>query len=477
MGTEQAADLVYAPSKWQRHLFGARANAPVVAQAAAKVRDALRAGMAGDGDVTSEAMRRATSETGAFAGETFARLYDDPAKLEASGSAWATKANGILDGLPEWANLRREVEGDPDMSAIAAGTVLDGVAPKLQQLVEEAEAEEAGTAKPGTPGLPSAEDRARAALRKAVAAASKDVADTKEAMAGLAPGMERAPLAHEQADTSRLQVATLLRSNPGFREVLRRAGRIHRLASDRRKVRTENAKSEVVDLERGGDLARILPSQLARLRHPKLRVLALRDIVERQALQYRLQGKEPLGRGPIVVLLDESGSMHGEPAMWAHAVGIALVLQGSHEKRTVTVAGFNAHVTWAMRVEKGIAYTWTGPSRAAGWVQSGTTKDATLTLLSRGVSGGTEFDAPLNWSLDHGGCEDRADIVFVTDGQDRVGAATLARVAEAKTKGLRLFDLCVNAGAAAPGMAELCDEVCEIDKQPDIGKAIAGVMP
>ena len=43
-------------------------------------------------------------------------------------------------------------------------------------------------------------------------------------------------------------------------------------------------------------------------------------MLERQVLQYQLVGTETLGKGPLVVLLDKSGSMEGRRDVWAAAL-------------------------------------------------------------------------------------------------------------------------------------------------------------
>jgi uncharacterized protein with von Willebrand factor type A (vWA) domain len=58
---------------------------------------------------------------------------------------------------------------------------------------------------------------------------------------------------------------------------------------------------EVHGITLGGDLARLLPSELVALRRPRLRLHLLARLLERRALTYSMQEKEPQSRGPIVV--------------------------------------------------------------------------------------------------------------------------------------------------------------------------------
>lgn len=459
--------LAYETSRWERVLFGARALGGALRDGLSAVTKASTT----ERTATTDGPRRDAEDFGA---EVFARLYADPAKRDApEGPSWVPEAHEVMSGLPELGALRESVSGDPDMAALASAEVLHALAGKLPELVRAAEKRAGGDAT----GASHEASAVRAALRKAIARAEQRTADAREALSGLAPGLESAPPTHEQADGARLRLAERLLAKPRLREVLRRAGRIERLARDRRTTRDERAKHEVVDLERGADLARILPAGLARLRHPLLRKLALREIVERQALQYRLEGRETLGRGPIVVLLDRSGSMTGSPELWASATAIALLGAGARERRPVTVAEFTATVDGVSRFAGGVGSRLSshdpGTVHATGIELSA----LALELAGRSSSGGTDFGPVLRYGLAAGALDDRADLVIVTDGLADADADAIAKLEDAKKRGLRLFALTVNGGRLSPTIRAIADVAVDLDGVDDVGAAIADAMP
>jgi uncharacterized protein with von Willebrand factor type A (vWA) domain len=480
--------LCFETTRWQRFLFDARTEAGSLGAAVAQTREVLAEQVEGlDRDEARE-------DVSDLAGEVFGRLYGNPSEREEPCDLpWAPKAHQILSDLPEWEALRAAVSGDPDFSALATAEVLDALRGSLPDLLAAAEQDEDGEDGDGEPGegdgegegsgagtaQGDAEGRVRRALRKAIASAGDDVAKGREALAGIAPGMEVAPPAHEQHDPSRLLLAERLLANPRFRRVLRKAGRIARLASSARKQKTQKARSEVVDIERGNDISRILPASLARLRHPTLRKLALREIVERQAPQYKLAGKETLGRGPIVVMLDRSFSMEGEPNEWASAAAIALVSQGAKEKRPVTIVEFTGAVVDVLRVSDGVAkrLSTQDPSVEIADEKLRTVSDANLWLASSAPRGGTDFDGPLRYALRAGALDDRADFVFVTDGEAETSPEVLAEIEEAKARGLRIFGLLVNGGRASKALSEVCDSVVDLDEAEDAAVEIARCAP
>lgn len=475
--------LTYETTRWQRYLYDRRV-------VGGDLRDAVRlAGEAAAKGADATGAAGARVDAADFAGEVFARLYNDPARLDAPSAEvpWATAVHDAIDGLPEWAALREAVAGDPDMSALAAAEVITAIAPRVSDAKDEAERKAARNGggpenrENGAPvpsGMTDAQGaRIRSAARRAIAAATSKVAEAREALAGLAPGLEASPPTHEQADPARLTLAERLLRDPQIRDVLRRAGRLARLAKDTRKVRDTDARSEVVDLERGSDLARILPSQLARLRHPTMRRLALRDILERSALQYRLEGKEPQGRGPVIVCLDRSGSMSGEGETWASATAIAIMGAATREGRRVTVVEFTAGVDTVVRVAKGrgVYLDRHNPSREIG--DAGDVAAVALRLASRRSNGGTDFGPVLRYALAAGVLDDRADFVFVTDGQADADAATLDALREARTRGLRVFGLTVNGGTMTSAIKAIADVAIDLDGVEDVAEAIARAMP
>lgn len=503
-------ELCYESSKWHRHLWGARlAASPAVREAVGHVaapvadhgeRRALRAEQP-DRNAIAEAREEGAGQAEAFGAEVFARLYGDPAALPEDGrdpaAPWAPALHQALDQLPEWQDLRAAVAGDPDFAALAARDLLETAAGRLPDLLKEEEQEQqaqdgAGQGQPGDgqgqgAGRPArkpaigAADLARGALRGACRRAARDVAGRREAMEGLAPGAGSVPPAGEQGDVRRLSLAERVGRDPQLRRVLALAGRLQRVADQRRRTRNEHAREEVVDVERGSDLSRLLPAGLAQLRHPGLRRVALRNILERQALQYRLEGTEPEGRGPIVVLLDESGSMSGTPHEWARAVGIACLGVAARERRACTVVGFDGGIRSAVHLDTA-GRSWTLPvldasaPRVGAPVALGTTVDAVLHVASQGCPGGTDFGPALRLALDGlpaGVRDPRADLVLVTDGCADADERTLAALDEARAAGLRVHGLTVNGGSLSGSIARICTRAVDIDAAARVGKGDA----
>jgi uncharacterized protein with von Willebrand factor type A (vWA) domain len=105
--------------------------------------------------------------------------------------------------------------------------------------------------------------------------------------------------------------------------------------------KTTHGLDDVVGVVTDGDLGRLLPHELAKLAAPEFEDDTLRRLVERQAMCREYRGTEPVARGPIIVCVDESGSMHGEKGHTAKALALALAWVARHQRRWVALVAYS----------------------------------------------------------------------------------------------------------------------------------------
>ena len=94
------------------------------------------------------------------------------------------------------------------------------------------------------------------------------------------------------SDDARATLGALLKTSESMRRLGMLAGRMRRLAMNKRRSRTKHAASELSDITTGNDLARVLPHELMKLTDPLLNLDFMRAFVERSLLQYELTGSE-----------------------------------------------------------------------------------------------------------------------------------------------------------------------------------------
>lgn len=527
------AGLAYQTTRWQRFLYELRHDAPAVQQGETLIADALvddlmdHEGAELEGEAIEDAERLCTDQAHTFGEEVFGRLYGESQALPAP-CPWAGLAHQELDQLPEFEALRASVDRDPDMAALATASLLGEIGQTLPELLEALREEqddqeqdnqddqeqqpeqqpeqgdaapqaadsdeEPGQGEQEAPGTSAAAQEARQvmrqAMRQALRDASDEVTEAREALAGFLPGTESAPPSHEQGSPERLKLVERLLQDDRLRKVLRIAGKIERVAHKVRMVRTEDAYEEVVGIERGGDVARLLPSELVGLGGATdeigelLELQTLARISERAALQYHVQGHERLGRGPIVMVMDESGSMDmnagdGLTSLeWAKAIAIASLHTAVRERRSLALAGFDNSIREQLWIspQGEIRAEWGTRSRWQYDVpEYRNLTDAVWGILNRSTGGGTSFDAPLVWGLENGAESDRADIILLTDGKGYVAPATLERLQQAReTKDVRVFGITVGKGSLAV-MEHLCDDLVCLDRAEDTAAAVGGL--
>ena len=121
----------------------------------------------------------------------------------------------------------------------------------------------------------------------------------------------------------------------------------------------DHLQEEIVGIHLAQDLNLALPSELALLADPDLQILFDLKYLESNIMGFHMQGqqsgrviedpqhqKQQLGqKGPMVVCLDTSGSMHGQPELISKAICLFLAMQAMKEKRAMYIINFSTNLT------------------------------------------------------------------------------------------------------------------------------------
>jgi hypothetical protein len=193
---------------------------------------------------------------------------------------------------------------------------------------------------------------------------------------------------------------TVARGMGTVEEIARLAGRMKAQLSKAKASKVCAAPEEIYDVELGSDVGRLLPSELIHLGEPT-EVVLLDALADSRALQYAMKGSSEAGRGPLVIALDESGSMHNSRGVWAKAAAIALIRTAWEDGRVCAVVHWSTHV--ATRVLR--------PGDSAGL----------LAVLKHWFGGGNECQLALDNAADlvdtlQAKGDRGADVILVTDG-------------------------------------------------------------
>lgn len=450
--TEKHENFVYKTDRWDNITWRARKDAPCVKEAIGKL-SASRMKRATDKDYDAGHPTDIEHESERFAHEVYARLVNEPEKLEEALSKWMERVHELLDDSPEMRNLQHQLGSDLDMAALATSEILEEASKAIARIEEE---EKNGEVEIPGGGAVTPEGLLQSAVRRGLRKAAEEVQDAREALNGLLPGLGSSEQVKDEEGASRLALAQRLKGNKSLREILRLAGRLLRSARAR-KARTGGQGARIKGVTRGSDLARVLPSELAGLQVPGLETLTMQRVISGEALQYETEGPTHAERGPVCVIVDESGSMYGEPNNMARALVLATLQECIRDRRPCRVVGFSTRINSVHTYNpSGAAQCYRGTGREARDVQL---PAMLMELASVQGSGGTRFDPPLREALRWLGGEPLADFLFITDGRAEASAGQMAELELMKgSHGLRVFGVLVGAGASMTGAVEtICD--------------------
>jgi uncharacterized protein with von Willebrand factor type A (vWA) domain len=440
-------------------------------------------------------------KAGPLARDVFASLYKMAPELTDEGDmdpAFARHHAALQEMMAtgEYKQLWALTQMDELSAAVAAATMTRNVVRVLKKQEEKNPTPPAGEQDddaqdpgqggqqdaPGGQGQPSGQGQPgqsgsermelRVAAREAAQAAQQDVQAARDAEAAfgggkdmVGPGWGHATGQEGSAGTiqSRAALAQTVLQSARLRRIAAIAGRMKVMAAAAQKRRTKDKADEVVGITTGDDLSRALPSELMMLRHPKMRALVMRDILEGSMLQYEMAGVEKKGKGPIILAVDESGSMFGARSEWAMGIFLALLSIAAKQGRDLRLIHFGAAG----------AYDWQKPDQSFTTphkndelrvvdFKKGQAQPATvMTEALHFYNGGTDYHIWMRSALEAIGASEykEADVIVVTDDECTVTPNVLAAWTEAKkAKQFRCLGILV-AGTGSNVLRDLCDEL------------------
>lgn len=221
---------------------------------------------------------------------------------------------------------------------------------------------------------------------------------------------------------------------PLMKKIADLAGRMFKAFRYNQIPNKTNDPQEVDGVETGGNIERMLDDEVASMGiDPEVLV----RVADERAYQYRMTWESPKSRGPLLIALDESGSMHEERMVWSKACAVALARVALSEGRNVRVV----HYATATDVHD---------------VRNKNHEDMLLLTKSH-MSGGTCIETALEVSVDqvckmHSEGDEGADIVFITDGEDRYPDDSFKVM---KDKGIQLWTVAIQVDIKAAAEASL----------------------
>lgn len=204
----------------------------------------------------------------------------------------------------------------------------------------------------------------------------------------------------------------------------RLAGRMYAALRGAMANRVHGLPEEVYSVTTGGDFSRLLAQETMLFGDPDREASALLRVIERQAMMYAVRGRGKQSKGPFVIALDESGSMHEQRRNWSKAAAVALARVAAEENRPVSVVHYSTSCVSAPLDPKSPA--------------------SVLRMIRHFLEGGTDIGLAIsNCTEQVVALADKgvpgADVVLVTDGVDEDQPRQKAALAELGKTGARLW--------------------------------------
>lgn len=245
-------------------------------------------------------------------------------------------------------------------------------------------------------------------------------------------------------------------------------------------------KSDIAGVSTGNDLSSVLPSELALLADPRTDSLFFKNYVTKKLQVFSSVSRGHKGKkkqdGPIIICLDTSSSMAGEPMLVAKALTIAVCIIAQRRHRKVLVIKYSeTHHMYSLQ-------------------NLATQRKDFMKFLSIVTSGGNNENDLFHWLVSdvipNEGDYKTADILCVSDfGWGMIEDNTAEKIMEEKKNGLRIYGLNIgyneygslteyykNMGFVAP--EDICDSlwsysrgVCKEEMKPSRKKQFQVIKP
>jgi uncharacterized protein with von Willebrand factor type A (vWA) domain len=381
-----------------------------------------------------EAIREAYERT-----ESARQQYQDAeqARKDAEGAAQ------ILDGLIQQASGM----GEDDPNAEAMGQAIEDAMKDLAQAMgvsEQALADAMAAAE-------QAAQDAEQAVGQAAKDAKQDLEDERDRARafGVEPGeLQRMPFAERAALAQKL---SRVRDVDAFAKMVGQGMNVE-VGEFRQKV--TNTPDEITNVRLSNDLTHLTSPEYMNLAIPEMETDFWRRYSEGRLLTYELSGRERQGKGPIIVIRDESGSMQGAREQFAAALTMALCQRCKRDKRDFHYIGFSS----------------TSQQYHKEFPNGQASVDDVIDVVTHFFNGGTYYEGPLKMAREivqdyHEKGKDKPDIVFITDDAYRSLDDTFMeewKRAKNVTE-MRVFGILLGGGSTEGPLEQISDNVRTLD--------------
>ena len=245
-----------------------------------------------------------------------------------------------------------------------------------------------------------------------------------------------------------------IRSSSYLKKFTDMIGKYKECALMEQKKKVKDNAIEIKSVKMGDKIENVLPSDVMNLCNDVTKKDFYRRMTQGQLITYDKESKKNKNKGPIIVCIDQSGSMSGDKDMWAKALAVGILEVAQLQKREFACIPYDSSVRKVTVIHKGEI----SPEKIIG-------------VAEENASGGTNFEAPLKEAskLIEDSNFKEADIVFISDGDCSVSDSFRRKFKQLKEdKEFKTMGVLVDYGhCTRTALDDFCDSVTTVSKIAD----------
>ena len=377
----------------------------------------------------------ATRGRRALAGDFWAALYDEEiAPSERPINTGEAEYLGALLNEPEFQRVRRSTVGNSLATELVLGQIVETY---LATAIAQRDNPQSQQADPAMQAAKAAQNAKKS---------TEELEGMLQALGCGSGGPQNELSDHSKA----LELFRKLQGSRTWRKIVEWAGRYVSWASQLQRSKLRPGLDQTTDVVLSRNLRRLLASERGRLACgiPEVEEDAMLRLMEGRMLCREISERDPESRGPIVVCVDESGSMQGNRNEQAKGLCLALAWIARHQRRPILMASF-------------------ADGRQSRMFQSGP-RDPKPVELSKWVTafmnGGTSYDVPFDVLPKHIDAHPElypageTDVILISDGCFSIPRPALNWFAAwKKRRQARLISVLIGEERFPEGLAEASD--------------------
>lgn len=262
-------------------------------------------------------------------------------------------------------------------------------------------------------------------------------------------GSQSSPGSHLANLQEKKDLAKRLSYNKQLKQLAKKLGALRRVWQERKRARKVTDKYEAITGAKfGDDVPKAFPSEIALAGTKEGRALFALKYAQKTLLTKDFTAhRKDIGKGPIIMYIDVSGSMGGESEIWSKAIAFVIAEQALKERRSVQIHLFDTRIEGSVTLDS----DRTNNTKLLDFVGTWT------------LGGGTSFNAVITHALDKANVKDKTDILMITDGHSEVHDNFIHRLNKLKQiSGMQWSTICIN--SSVPSVCKtFSDELYAVD--------------